>query len=226
MDKRNRKAILKGLAMLLGLAAVGWAARAMGLADAFDKSWVDANIRGQGVRGELLLLAFGALFTGLGLPRQAVCFLGGYAYGVWLGTGLGLLATMLGSMLSFYYARFLGRDFVVRRYGKRIGKLNAVLRTNPFTMTLIIRFLPVGSNLLTNLVGGVSHIPARWFFAGSMLGHLPQSFIFALLGSGVRVDPTVNTILSAGLFLLSSWMGYALYRRYKLESVMRRNGEG
>ena len=90
-------------------------------------------------------------------------------------------------------------------------------------MTLIIRFLPVGSNLVTNLVAGVSAIPTGWFLLGSLAGYTPQTLIFALLGNGVRVDPLWRTLLSASLLAASTLLGLALYRNYKLQGVV--NGQ-
>ena len=84
-------------------------------------------------------------------------------------------------------------------------------------MTFIIRSLPVGNNLMTNILAGVSRIPALPFFAGSCLGYIAQNFIFALLGSGVRVEPFWRTAISAGLFVVASLLGLWLYRRYKVD---------
>lgn len=82
-------------------------------------------------------------------------------------------------------------------------------------MTLLIRFLPVGSNLLTNLVAGVSAV--RWlpFMAGSALGYIPQTLIFVLLGSGIHIDPVFRISLSVALFVVSGGLGVYLYRRYR-----------
>jgi len=82
-------------------------------------------------------------------------------------------------------------------------------------MTLLIRFLPFGSNLVTNLAAGVSRVPAFPFFAGSAIGYLPQTVVFALLGSGVAVDPELRFGLSAVLFAASGAVGVYLYRRFR-----------
>ena len=82
-------------------------------------------------------------------------------------------------------------------------------------MTLLIRLLPLGSNLVTNLVAGVSSVRATAFITGSMVGYVPQTIIFALLGSGISLEPELRITLSAVLFVLSGALGYYLYRRYK-----------
>ncbi|MFV0349897.1 MAG: SNARE associated Golgi protein, partial [Halodesulfovibrio sp.] len=58
------------------------------------------------------------------------------------------------------------------------------------------------------------------FLGGSALGYVPQTFIFALLGSGVNVDPVWRTTISAVLMVVSSLLGYRLYRKYRVESEL------
>jgi uncharacterized membrane protein YdjX (TVP38/TMEM64 family) len=222
MDRKLRS-ILKGLILIATLVGVVWGVRASGLGQIFDTDWADHFVKGQGLHGRLLFLALAAAFTGVGLPRQVVSFIGGYAFGILPGTLLALAGTLLGCCGTFFYARWLGQGTVNRRFAGRIAKINAVLSSNPFLMTLIIRFLPVGSNVLTNLVAGVSRIPASWFLLGSLLGFIPQTFIFALLGSGVRVDATTQTVLAVVLFVLSVLLGWKLYRKYRMDRAM--NGD-
>jgi uncharacterized membrane protein YdjX (TVP38/TMEM64 family) len=83
-------------------------------------------------------------------------------------------------------------------------------------MATLIRLLPVGSNVLTNLVAGVSSVPLLPFLAGSLVGYLPQTVIFVLLGSGIHVQPVWRTVVSVALFVVSGLLGVVLYRRVRL----------
>ncbi|MBI3901443.1 MAG: VTT domain-containing protein [Nitrosomonadales bacterium] len=83
------------------------------------------------------------------------------------------------------------------------------------SMTLLVRLFPVGNNLATNLAAGAIGVHASRFFAGSLLGYVPQTAIFALAGSGVGVDPALRIGLSVTLFVLSSVFGAWCYRRHR-----------
>lgn len=207
------KSVVKGLVMIASLAAIGFALNALGLGDALDTHWLDDEVVGHGFQGMALFVAIGAVLAAVGVPRQLVAFGGGYAFGLWEGTLIALVAQTAGCALAFFYARLLGRSLVAHRFGRRIGRLDAFLRSNPFTMTLLIRFLPVGSNAITNLAAGVSSVGALPFIAGSAAGYVPQTVIFALLGTGVQVDPVFRITLSVALFVASAVLGVALYRR-------------
>ncbi len=211
----NYRTILRGLVVIASLALLGYMASTAQFAGLLDEKWIDHEVRGHGFTGDFLFLAAGGLFTAVGLPRQLIAFLGGYAFGIWTGTVLATLAAGIGCILAFYYARFLGRAMLAKRYSSRIQKLDDFVHGHPFSMTLLIRLLPVGSNLITNLLAGVSKVRALPFFVGSVLGYLPQSLVFALVGGGVQVDNQWRIALAAGLFIVSSILGVRLYQHYR-----------
>jgi len=122
---------------------------------------------------------------------------------------------VLGCVVCFSYARLLGRELVLHKFAGRVKKVDDFLHGNPITMTVLIRFLPVGSNLLTNLLAGVSSVRPWPYFVGSLIGYAPQTIIFVLLGSGIQVDPAMRISLSVGLFVLSAAMGAYLYKRLR-----------
>ena len=209
------KTTLRGIGLIILLSAFGFAVQSGGLGGVFNQDWVDENVRGAGVKGNFIFLLGAGLFIAVGLPRQIVSFLGGYAFGLLLGASLALMATGLGCILAFTFARFMGREFVSTRFPARLKKANSFLQHNSFAMALLIRLLPLGSNLVTNLVAGVSSASATWFLAGSALGYIPQTVIFALLGSGINLDPAFRITSSVLLFVLSAALGIYLYRRYR-----------
>lgn len=204
---------LHGLLFLASLVGLVYLLRSIGLD--LDQHWIDREVRGQGLTGELLFVGVAALAMALGFPRQVIAFLGGYAFGALLGTTLALLAAVLGCVLSFFYARLLGRALVHGRFPDKVRRLDEFLSRHPFNMALLIRLLPVGHNLSTNLIAGVSSVPALPFLAGSSLGYLPQTLVFALAGSGVNLDPGVRIGSAVVLFLLSALLGVWLYRRFR-----------
>ena len=211
----SRRIILRTLILFTSLVALGVVLKTTGLGAAFDKSWIDAQVKGQGVSGEALFVVAGAVFTAVGMPRQVVAFLAGYAFGLMPGTMLSVLAATTGCATAFYYARFLGRDLVKARFPNRARRIDDFLSENPFTMTLLIRFLPIGSNLVVNLAAGVSSVGAASFIVGSGLGYIPQMVVFALVGTGITVDPALRIGCGVALFAVSGAFGVHLYRKYR-----------
>lgn len=209
--------LLKGSSVFLILALVIFLFHAMEPNVETFSRFVDDNIRESGVVGIGMYLGLVAVLVCMGVPRQLLAFAGGYAFGALLGGLWATLGVTLGCVLSFSYSRIMGQRFVQQRFGQRIDKLEKFLLQAPLAMTFIIRCLPVGNNLVTNILAGVTRIPAVPFFVGSCLGYIPQNFIFALLGSGIHVDPFWRTAASAALFVFASAVGWAIYRHYRVQ---------
>lgn len=215
MNRPHLPVWLRGMFLILSLIGIGLLLKSAGLEHLFERDWIDANVRGHGLRGYGLFLAAGALMTAIGLPRQMVAFFGGYAFGVMLGLLLGAVAALGGCVATFYYARLFGRGLVRRMFPLKLQSFDDFIHGHPFSMTLIVRLLPVGSNLVTNLIAGVSRIPKLAFFGGSFVGYLPQTLVFALAGSGLTVGSQWQIAVSILLLIISGLLGIRLYRRMR-----------
>ncbi|MBL6927791.1 MAG: TVP38/TMEM64 family protein [Rhodospirillales bacterium] len=210
---------LRGLVMISVFVLVGLVLREVEQGSLLSSQWIDAEVRSRGASGQLVFLAAATVFTAFGLPRQLVCFLGGYAFGFVEGTALALGATVMGCAIAALFARFMARDLVAARLPTRIRAADEFLLNHPFSLTLLIRLLPVGSNLATNLVAGLSSANLWPFLIASALGHLPQSVVFALIGSGINVDPEIRITLGVVLFIVSTLIGMWLYVRFRREGA-------
>ncbi|NDV28526.1 TVP38/TMEM64 family protein [Desulfovibrio sp. JC010] len=214
-SKVSAKALIKGLAMLAVMGFSVYLIRYAGLADALDTHWMDEHVRSRGLTGVLTYVGLAAFFSAVGFPRQVICFMGGYAYGFALGTLLGTIGTGLGCAGAFVYSRLVGRSFIKKKFGARIQKVDDFLSRSPFNMALTIRFFPLGSNVVTNVLAGVTSIPALPFILGSTIGYLPQNMVFALFGSGVEVSSTLRMVMAVVLFVISTFLGFRIYRKYR-----------
>lgn len=215
MSKLNPRVFLKGLVLIASFVGVAYLFEVTELRSLLDKGWIDREVRGHGMSGELLFLGMGALATAIGVPRQAISFLAGYAFDVALGTLLGVLATVGGCVIAFSYARWFGRGLIAARFPDRVRRIDGFIHDNTFNMTVLMRLLPVGSNLITNLAAGVANVRALPFVLGSALGYIPQTLVFSLVGSGITLDPLFRIGLGVVLFLVSGVLGVYLFRKFR-----------
>lgn len=178
---------------------------------------LDAGIAAAGEQGPVAFLMIAAVGCAVGVPRQVIAYAGGLAFGFWPGAILALLAEAAGCATDLFWARLVARAWAARWLaqagGGRIDRLNRFLVANAFTATLTLRLLPVGNNLLLNLLAGVSSVAAGPFLLASVLGYIPQTAIFALLGGGVRVSQGAQMALAVALFAVSVALGLALLHR-------------
>lgn len=195
----------RGALLLAGLVAAGFALRFMGL----QNLTVDRT-----PAGACILIAAGALLTAFGVPRQAVAFAAGFAFGVPVGTAFALIAQILGCGADYAWARAVARDWTARRLRGRMARLGRMLADRPFAATLTLRLLPVSNNTLLNLFAGASGLRLAPFLLASLIGYLPQTLIFALAGSGVQLGRGVKLGVAATLFAASAMLGAYLLRHH------------
>ena len=173
------------------------------------------------LHGPAAYFVLAAVFTGAGGPRQVISFFAAYFFGLAGGFVLALIATLAGCALAVAAAS--GFREPARRFIR--GKLDVAIQLwakNAFGFTLILRLLPFTSNLVTNLAAGATGVPKLRFFSATAVGYIPQTAVFALMGSGVNIQSGTQVTLSIVLFGASVLLGVWIYAHYRKE--LKRNG--
>jgi uncharacterized membrane protein YdjX (TVP38/TMEM64 family) len=165
------------------------------------------------------------VYTALGGPRQVLALSCGVLFGGLYGALLGTLLTGLGALLTMFAVQRLSLVWVRRRYAGKIALIKAVLAEDTWIWVCVIRLMPVGSNLVTNIAAALSDLRMSSVFFGSLPGYLPQMLIFSFAGAGFALHDGSKLWISLGLLVFSTALGLYLYhhgfkqrlRRYKLE---------
>jgi uncharacterized membrane protein YdjX (TVP38/TMEM64 family) len=164
--------------------------------------------------GAALLVAAGGAMTAAGVPRQVLAFAGGYTFGAPAGALISLLGQMLGCGLDYWAAHGLAAGLAQRVLARPTAqRMHRLLAAHPFTATLTLRLLPVSSNVMLNLLAGATRLKAAAFFGATLLGYLPQTIVFALLGGGTQVGKGAQLAIGVALFVGATGLGVLLYRR-------------
>jgi uncharacterized membrane protein YdjX (TVP38/TMEM64 family) len=203
-----------GSLLIAAVIFIGYLMSHYSLFDFIDVSAIVQIITSLGWFAMPAFIMFGALFTSVGLPRQVVAFIGGYIFGIAGGVALGTMAAALGAILTFYAARWLARPFVLRKYPQLVVKIDHLIGDRLFLKIILIRFLPFGTNLATNLAAGAAKTPVRPFALASLIGFIPQMTIFAMSGHGIRVESNTQLVVAVSLFLISIVIGSYLYYQH------------
>lgn len=204
---------VKGLMWLLALLALGWYVGKSELLGTWHPEALLPYLGHDPWQNALVFLAIFSTLCAIGLPRQIPAFLGGFHFGLWQGLLLSTLAVTLGAWFTLLVAKALGRRWFKQRVQKRQGRLRAFLSHNTFQATLAVRLFPIGHNLGVNILAGMAGLPVRAFLLGSFVGYLPQMLVFSLAGTGLQLDTNWQILLGVLLMLVSSSLGWALYRR-------------
>jgi uncharacterized membrane protein YdjX (TVP38/TMEM64 family) len=175
----------------------------------------------------IMALGFMAIYivqTALSLPGAAILSLAaGAIFGSIMGTLYANIAATVGATLAFLVTRYLLRDTVLNKFGARLETMNRELEIRGFSYLLFLRLVPVFPFFLINLAAGLTRLPLRTFFLGTMLGIIPGGFVYVNAGASLATIDSLSGIASPrvlGSFALLGILALtpALYNKYKNRS--------
>ena len=137
----------------------------------------------------LAVLTFVAIYvvvTALSIPGAVwMTIAGGFLFGIVAGSVYTVIGATLGSCCVFLAARLIARDWLRRRAGAEISKMEAGFRRDALSYLLVLRLVPIFPFWLVNLVPALIGIPLRTFLLGTLLGIVPGSIVYASVGNGL-----------------------------------------
>ena len=140
------------------------------------------------------------VMAALSVPGAAVLTLaGGALFGVLIGTVAVSFASTIGATLVFLAARFLFRDSIQQRFGKRLKAINAGVERDGGFYLLALRLVPVFPFWLINLLMALTPIRTWTYFWVSQLGMLPATVVYVNAGTQLAQIDEMGDILSPGL---------------------------
>jgi len=144
-------------------------------------------------------------------PATLVTMTATYLYGPVQGIAYALVASNLSSMIAYFIGKFFGGGFLQAiNENNIVGKYAARLRADGFQTTLILRFLFLPYDLVSYF-SGFLHIDLGWFMLATILGSIPGTISFGMLGASiqgdfaaqsVKLDP-LSLVISAAMFAVS-----------------------
>ncbi len=135
--------------------------------------------------------------TTLSLPGAAILSLAaGAIFGSIMGTVYANIAATLGATLAFLVTRYLLRDVVMNRFGSKLEGMNRELEERGFSYLLFLRLVPLFPFFLINLAAGLTRLPLRTFFLGTMLGIIPGGFVYVNAGASLATIDSLSGVVS------------------------------
>ena len=156
----------------------------------------------------ILYVALYILQTGFSLPGGALMTLtGGFLFGSVLGTIFVNIGATTGATLAFLAARYVLRDWVERKFGKRIEPIQAGFAQNAFSYLLTLRLIPAFPFFLVNLVSGLTRIPLGTYVIATSIGIIPGSFVYAFAGRQLGSINSLAEIASPPVLMAFTFLG-------------------
>ena len=133
------------------------------------------------------------------VPLTLLAVVGGVVFGGWQAFAYVLAGAMGSSAIGFFSGRFLGRGLLERLSGSRIEQLSKRLSKRGTFAVAILRLVPVAPFAIFNLVAGSSHLGARQFLAGSLIGLTPGLGAITLFSNSLWEALTAPSLVNVAI---------------------------
>jgi pyruvate/2-oxoglutarate dehydrogenase complex dihydrolipoamide dehydrogenase (E3) component/uncharacterized membrane protein YdjX (TVP38/TMEM64 family) len=154
-------------------------------------------------RPVLVTLVFFAVYvavTALSLPGAAILTLaGGASFGLVWGTVVVSFASTIGATLAMLAARYLLRDAIQARFGRRLDEVNKGIEKEGAFYLFSLRLIPVVPFFALNLLMGLTRIKTWTYFWVSQLGMFAGTVAYVNAGTQIAKIDSLQSILSPGL---------------------------
>ncbi len=141
------------------------------------------------------------------LPGQALQFAAGYAYHFWFGYLFSIIGVTIGTLVTFYLARLLGKDalhviFGEEKFTKFVHTLNS--KKSYFILFVIFLIPGIPKDLFT-YAAGVSEVKIKPFLLLSLVGRTPAMMGSVMMGSmffnGSYIGLIILCVIAVILFI-------------------------
>lgn len=164
------------------------------------RSALNELVAAQGYVASLAFMAVYAVTTMLFLPVGAVLtIVGGFLFGITLGTLYVVIGATLGATALFLIARSAFGEPLRARAGPFLTRMEAGFRANELSYMLVLRLIPLFPFFMVNLVPAFLGVSLRSYVIGTFVGIIPGTLVFVLAGAGLG-----SVFDSGGAFTLDS----------------------
>jgi uncharacterized membrane protein YdjX (TVP38/TMEM64 family) len=132
----------------------------------------------------LALVGLYVLLAPTGLPMTPLIIAGGIVFGRFQGALVNIVGCVLGAAVSFQFAKLMGRDFVRRIAGKRLKRVETLLRRHGFWTLVGVRFMPVPFPVV-NFGAALAGVRFGTFVLSAIVGLTPALLIYTSFASGM-----------------------------------------
>jgi uncharacterized membrane protein YdjX (TVP38/TMEM64 family) len=165
-------------------------------------NWLLGFVGGAPVLASMLFMVVYAAAVAISVPGVAILtVIGGYLFGWFHATALVLIAATVSACAVFLLTRSALGDRLRARAGPAVQRFAAGFRRNALSYGFVLNLVPIFPYALIIVVPAACGVPLPTFIAGTFLGLVPGTFLFAGLGDGL------DQVLASGIPLrLSSFV--------------------
>ena len=177
--KRPSLARLLAFGLVIGALVLAYS---LGWLDAvLDRERFIANVRSAGSWSYAVYLVTFVLVQPLGIPSAVFLVAASVLWPTALAFTMALIGGTCSSLVGFWFARYLARDWVASRLPDRVRRYEQTIAERGFYAVLLVRFIFLYAPVVHWLLG-VSPVRFSSYVLGTVLGALPGITVWLVVG--------------------------------------------
>ena len=123
------------------------------------------------------------IMAGFGSP---VALLGGFIFGKWLGTLILTIGMTVGATIWYIVANYFFKEIIKKKFLEKFKSLEIKFKKSEFIYLLIYRIIGGIPFAIANVLPCIFNVKISNFFWSTMIGIVPQLFLWVSIGSGLE----------------------------------------
>jgi uncharacterized membrane protein YdjX (TVP38/TMEM64 family) len=187
----ERRRTLSRKAAMLASAPLFWQVLALVVLSIGGRLWLGAHsnpgntIRAAGMLAPLFVVVLQGATVMTPMGTSMIPTLNGMLFPLLLAVLLNLIGGLAGGIAMYYVWRRGDRDLHIQQRLQALPPWARRFARNDLLSLIIMRMLPWAGGNLSTFVAGAYRVPLRVHVASVIIGSLPGSIIYALLGAGI-----------------------------------------
>lgn len=197
-------ASLAAVVLIVGLVLIVQPLReAAGDAISGDTSSLREDLRDLGGAGVAIVLALALAHAVILYPAEILDAAAGFVYGFWWAMPLVMLGWLLNGIACHQIGRHAARPALLRLLGQeRFTRYERAVARGGVTLLIGMRLVPIVPFSLFSYVAGSAGVPIRTFAWTTLVGYLPITALFVLLGSRLEELSPTDPVIWIGAAVL------------------------
>ena len=136
------------------------------------------------------------------IPSNIISVAAGNVFGSVWGFVLTMIGYYISATVAFYISRFLGRSFIEELVGDKFIKLDNNLEEKGFKILFLLRLPPILPYDALSYTCGLTKIKYKDFILASVLGVVPETICYSILGTSFKHPLSARFILPIIILVL------------------------
>lgn len=174
---------------------------------------IRAYILSFGILGPLLFMGLYTIGPIVAFPTSVLSLAAAFAYGVWPGMLYIVIGATGASLIGYLMGRFFGDSIIRLQSIKWADTIYIRMGENGFLYVLILRLIPLVGFDLLSYAAGMTRVKIRSFVSATILGMLPGTLVYSLVGTSLASGDRNLLILAFSLTFLLLLITFLLRKR-------------